>query len=169
MQVNADAMLHEHTGLVYSWADAFYFPGGDRDDVRQIALLALWEAIQTFDGRGHFTGWAHMVVRRDLMDALEASRRLRHRPLSESVRTAVADSGEVGEALDFIPGGKDPADLAVERETFRELVARIKSLSPLERDALIRVVFCGEQYVHNYRSDKRIDNALQRARRKLAA
>lgn len=152
--MTADDLVREHYGLACYWADAFYLPDADRDDVRQIALLGIWKAARSFNGHGHFTAWAHMIVRRDLIDAVKSARRERGRPLNESVRTV---------DLALLPGSRDPADTLIDNEELRDLVARIKALRTSHRDALIRVVFCGEK------QDKHTDNAVTKARKKLRA
>ena len=159
------AMWTKHRPLALALAREFWFPDGDADDVRQTALVALWEACRQFDPTlGAFRPFAEMVVRRTLMDEITARNRHKRRLLTDAVRVTVNEDGNSCEIIDVLPArGNDPAEIAERHEQLRLAIGALPSLSPLERAALARAVDgdpCAE---------KRMDNALQRARRKMAA
>lgn len=61
-------------GIALGIAADYRIPRLDADDVRQEALVALWEATGVFDaGRGSWPGFARLVVHRHLTDMLRAA------------------------------------------------------------------------------------------------
>lgn len=144
----------------------YYAPGLDRDDFRQEARLALLAAVRSWNavhGREGFLGFAAMVVKRRLMSVVKTALREKHQVLSYAADLGSPVPGfEGGTLADALPGGTDPAEVLVQREEMGTLLRRVANLSELERLA-VAVLLSGEGYA----GDKQIDNALQRARRKL--
>ena len=59
-------------------APEYRIPGLGTDDVRQEALLALWEACGDYDkAKGPFPAFARLVIHRHLRDLLQAATRLK--------------------------------------------------------------------------------------------
>lgn len=136
-------------------ADCYPILGADRADGRQEALLALQEARRDYDPtRGPFDPFARHVVRRRLSDACKAARRQKQRILSDAARdddlAAVADEKT------------DPAVVVEYRLDLQAILAALPSLTAVERQAL-RLAVNGLPYSH----EKRLDNGLVAARRKL--
>lgn len=145
---HTDDAIRAWTGLAYSIARGFHLPGQDRDDVRQEALIALWVGLRSHDpARVPLKPWLSFVVRRRLIGALQAATRPKHRVLSEA------------EPLD------DPARSEQPRSS--DLAALLAPLTLLEARACVGVAV-GMEYAE-LGPVKAVDNALQRARRKLAA
>jgi DNA-directed RNA polymerase specialized sigma24 family protein len=125
-------------------------PGYEPEDLAQEARLALFQA-------GDPVGpLATVVIQRRLISLLRSATRERQRALNDSVRRHDEHA-----ALDLLPGGRDPADVVCARD---ELRRRGETLTPSERRALVYVV-AGIPYER----DRRVDNAVTRARRKLRA
>jgi hypothetical protein len=121
----------------------YFWPGATREDVEQEARFALLEA-DVPAGAFHF---AKVVVHRHLIEQVRRET-LRRPKFAAELEDVVATSADV-------------VDIVEARERLRS-IARVY-LSELEREAVRRVV-TGKGC-----SDKRFDNALQRARRKLRA
>lgn len=161
-------LLVEHRSLARIIAREFFIPGADRQDVEQEALIGLWVAARDFrPDRGMlFRSFANMVIRRRLSTRVRLALAHQHRPLNESVRVLEGEDGDADDALDFIPGGRDPLEVLIERERLAAVMEAFGSLTDLEREALLR--FANNE--HGDRGhDKRTDNARQRARAKLRA
>lgn len=169
-------------------ASEFFLPGAEREDVEQEAALALLAAAKSYRPElgVPFEAFAKLVIRRRLKTAVRLSHGLKHRALNESLRSAAAvgdDAGDVVELVDTLPSpGADPALIVPAREEALALLDAIaEDLTPLERRVLI-----GYANGSSYRelstliddvprkgargADplKTIDNAIARARRKLA-
>ena len=127
-------------------ARGFYWPGADRDDVRQEAAYAAILAARSHDpARGSLRSFVRLVVTRHLTEQVRRERY--RRPQFSELPETVSAQGSV-------------VDLVHARERLRTVLAA--DLTPMERTALGRAAR-GEPC-----TEKRLDNALQRARRKLS-
>jgi RNA polymerase sporulation-specific sigma factor len=160
--VSEEAHLAKYEWLAWVLASKYFLPGGDRDDLRQIAMLGLLKAVRCYDPsrRVPFTAFATLAIRRQLTTAIREATKQGNLPLNESVRE---------DSLLTLRVVREPIDEIAERDELRRLVGGIKTLTTLERKAIIDVAFRGTSYGVGYGKDKSVDNALQRARRKLAA
>lgn len=141
------ALWTKHRPVALAIAAEFRIPGQDADDTRQDALVALWEAASVYDmSKGPFPPFARLVVTRRLTDRLKAeTREKRHATLVELPDVPAPDTSEG-------------------RARLQNLVAVLPSLTVSERKAV------AAQLDGSYRSaDRRQENALQSARRKLRA
>jgi len=145
----APALWTKHRPIAIAIAREYYFPGADDNDVRQEALIGLWYAVKDFDPeRGlSFPNFARLVIHRRLTGCLKMALR--------PGRMALSDAGR---ELDGIPS----RDEQESRERLWEMVEASKLLTIKERSAV-------EAYVAGtYTSrDRKMENALQSARRKL--
>lgn len=150
--------------MVHALARTRFLPGGERDDLVQEGMIGLWHAIRDHDPvRGPFGPFARLCVDRQMWGAVTRANRRRHQPLQEAATYEPW--------MDVPAEGADPAVMNVVDESVRAIRAMVHAaLSDLERETVIRYAR-GESYeemaaamsVHR----KRIDNALQRARRKI--
>lgn len=143
--VSAPALWTKHRPLASAVASGYRISGLDRDDTRQEALIALWIAARSHDPAvGHFPPYARTLIHRRLTDLLRtATREKRRAVIVELVDVEQSEHG---------------------REQLRAIVALLPTLTVLERQAV------AAQLDGSYRSaDRRLENALQAARRKLRA
>lgn len=154
-------------------AGGFFIPGADDDDVVQEARIGVWRSMRDWrPGAGsEWPSFARFCANRQLITALIASQRMKHRALNESVSM----DAPIGRSADVIPmrpialtGGRDPLALALGHEEWEALVEAWQDLAVLEREAMVRVRIGGEPYT-DVGPQKRVDNALQRGERKLRA
>jgi RNA polymerase sigma factor (sigma-70 family) len=150
--------------MLYSEVGRIDVPGADRDDVGQEALLALYAAVLRYDGERAFGPLATTVVRRALVSMLRAALRGKHRPINDLRLEQRTEEGiELAELI--ADRGPGPFERVHEREQLRQITAAIGSLSALERRALAGTLE-GRPY-HDIGPAKAVDNALQRARKRL--
>lgn len=144
--MTAAALWTKHRPLARAIASQWRIPGMDRCDVEQEALIALWQAARSYDpSRGaSFPTWAARTVRGRLTDLLRAATRAKR-------------TGDIVE-LDDAPA----ADTREGRARLQAVVAALPSLTTLERHA-VAAQLSGRLDLR----DRRLENALQRARRKL--
>lgn len=131
----------KHRPVALAIARDWNIPGLDRDDVRQEALVALWEACRAYDDtKGQFPAFARLVIKRRLLDL--------HRAATREKRTA-----EFAEYTENIPAPDHEQLVLVGLDTLsdRERLAVTDHLNGM-----------------SVLSSKEHDNALFRARRKLS-
>lgn len=170
-----DGLRSEYGGMVVGISRDYYLAGADREDAEQEAWIGFWHAVRDFrPARGvPFGSFAALCVRRQVITAVKTATRLKHRTLSESARVAVTPEGEVVSIGDLLPSpyGIDPCDILIRREQIERILAGFANLSDMERLALLDVIHGVPYSVTRLgvAGHKRKDNAIQRARGKLAA
>lgn len=166
----APALWTKHRAFAYSIADGFYWPGADRDDVKQEALIALWVASRDWspDGGLNFRNFAALVIREQLKDCLKAAKRLKHGPLNNSIRLLRDEDGILDQAVDQLPHLHQVVDVAEDRARLAAVLHAIDNdLTDLERRAIVGIA-AGYSYAE-LGDPKRMDNLAYKARRKLRA
>jgi len=145
------ALWTKHRGIAIGIASQWFIPGASADDVRQEALIALWVACGDYKPEQGvpFPSFARMVIQRRLASCLKVATRPGKRLLTESSR----------EDWQLVSCDEQDARMAL-----WDLVEATRTLTLLERTAVQRFV---DGTYDSY--DKRMDNALTRARRKLRA
>lgn len=157
----------------------FFASGFEHDDLVQEARIGVLEALRDWrPGRGSsFDAFAFMCARRKVITRVRLQNGLKHRLMAErlSIEQPSYDAEDTSDGLAgvlFRPGD-DPLEVVLAREEVRELFGRIAALTPVERECVERCLIGGEEYGaiagYSVQARKRVDNALLRARRKLAA
>lgn len=141
------ALYERHLPLAMRLAQDWFLPDASEEDVRQEARVALWEACRAFDrSKGSFPAFARLVVTRRLRDALRRATTDGQLLLTNAERDLDAVEAPV-------PSGP--------------LAERLEGLSEFEARCVVATA-AGLSYAEIDSDVKRVDNALVRARRKLA-
>lgn len=170
-----DRLIVDLTPMVERIASAFYFQGAGRDDVIQSGMMGLLSGIRSWDPDmgGQVEGFLSYCVRRHIITDVKFHQRAKHQHLNFFVSLTGRVAEHDDESLTFeeiLPGGEDPA-LTVERgERLRMITGAIGEMTEIERTSVVAIAD-GVSYqqitARTGRSEKAIDNASQRARRKL--
>lgn len=168
-------VLVRYRPLVRARARSYFLVGGDNDDLVQEGMVGLFKAVRDFDASRElsFRGFAEVCVNRQIIGAVKASTRFKHRPLSGYLSLTAptgADGASVADRF-AAPGLQDPADVVVSGERMRALREHLdSSLSDFEAEVL-HLHLSGSSYAEMAarlgRGTKAVDNALQRIKRKL--
>ncbi|MFQ5810582.1 MAG: RNA polymerase sporulation sigma factor SigH [Armatimonadota bacterium] len=173
-----ERLLRKYGRLVESKARAYFVLGADHEDVVQEGMIGLHKAIRDFSACGvsSFSAFAELCVTRQLITAVKTGRRHKHVALNASVSLDEISTDDPHEralrAAVRRALKSDPQAIVLGKHARDEIIERIRQcLSPLEADALSGYIR-GRSY-HDIARDlsrgvKQIDNALQRAKRKLA-
>ena len=159
--------LEDFRPLAYRIATEFFLPGADDDDVRQEAMIGAWKGLRDYRESAGLSlrNFVALCIRRQLATAVKTARRQKHDALTFAVRRLENAEGEVAEVVDLIEDPRaDVVDLLAYREALEHMAA--VRLSPIERHALLGIAD-GYSYAELGADFKRLDNAVQRARRKL--
>ena len=178
----AEQLLIElHEPLARQICRGFFLANGDRADLLQAARVGLWQSIHLWDPiRGRqFRPFAATVVRREVMMLITASRARNQAPLNSacSLYADGSESGGNGRSLaEFLAAptrdSRDPAELTLTRERLEMILTALPTLSEQERASLgmsLNGLSQTEIGVALGKGAKSVNNALQRARRKLSA
>lgn len=173
-----DELFRRYRSLVESKARLYYLAGADQEDVIQEGMIGLFKAVRDFHyGRARaFRSFADLCVTRQIITAVKAASRQKHTALNSYVSMDVPTvTREQDQCLADVltePKVPNPEDVVLGRQLFEEIGWRVRSeLSDLEGQAL-RLYLQGRSYgeIAGRLSCKvkQIDNALQRAKRKIS-
>lgn len=164
-RLSEELLVTRYMRLARACARPYFLAGGDNEDLLQEAMFGLLKAIREFDEahEASFRTFAEVCIRNRIRSAVTAAARGKHTPLNNSV--------PIEQLLEQESFGS-PEEALISREEEAERLASLNSrLSPLEQQIL-------SLYLHGYsyreigaqvgRTDKSVDNAIQRIRRKVA-
>lgn len=159
---------------------AYFLPDGGLEDLVQEGRYGLFKAVRDYrpDRKSGFRNFAEMCIQRQIVTAVKTATRQKHGPLNaclsfqESPRESSRGKGVAATLEEALPGptDDDPLDHLCQREDLATLLAGLGGLTGLERTAILGI---GEGRSYEEISEetgftfKQIDNAAQRARRKL--
>ena len=156
-------LLEKYKPLVKKQARTMYLMGGENEDLIQEGMIGLFRAISTYrQGEGSFYGFALMCINRQMYTAVQASARKKHEPLNEYV--SLDEDPQM-----LLEDSPETMLLLQEKEGKREdMIAR--HLSSLEKKVLalyLEGMSYGQIAEQIGRSEKSVDNAIQRLKKKL--
>lgn len=160
----AAELLGRYKNVVLSIARAFFLSGGETEDLVQEGMCGLYSAIGGYAG-GRFAPYAARCIRNRIIDCVKATRGAKNAALNNFLPIT-----EVGEELYSSP--ENPEDELIKRENRREFLQKIgKHLSSFEFKVTVMYMdglTMAEMSSAAGKPVKSIDNALQRAKRKLS-
>ncbi|MEN6356020.1 MAG: RNA polymerase sporulation sigma factor SigH [Armatimonadota bacterium] len=170
-------LLKKYKGFVEGKARSYFLTGAEAEDVVQEGMIGLFKAIRDFqaDKRVRFCSFVELCVTRQIITAVKSATRFKHGVLNNCVSLdAHGIGGEDGGCLlDVVAddGVADPERVLMQRQTIKFVCAHAsRNLSDLERGVL-QGYMGGRSYQQMAcalrKSPKVVDNALQRAKRKV--
>jgi RNA polymerase sporulation-specific sigma factor len=169
-----EALLERYTRSVRMFARPYVLAGGDTEDLIQEGMMGLLSAIRSFDAAGNvpFKSYAELCIRNRIRSAVKSASRRKHLPLNSGVPLDDLLSEESMPEAFLSFDRRTTEDQVLDKENEQELQSAFaKHLSPLEQTVLslyLTGMSYGEMAVQTGKSEKSIDNAVQRIRRKLA-
>ena len=175
---NAERILYErYKPLVRARARAYFLVGADHEDLAQEGMIGLYKAVCEYDGSraASFRSFAELCVTRQILTAIKSATRKKHTPLNEAVSLSqpVFEQDNERTLMDLLAGVRvsDPEELLIGKESYAAARRYVKErLSALEKQAF-------SLYLQGYsypdiaqalaRPLKSVDNAIQRAKKKL--
>lgn len=175
-KIAEDQLALRYTRLVKICSRPYFLVGGDGEDLIQEGMLGLLSAIREFDISMNttFKTYAEVCVKRRIYSAIKGAARKKHEPLNdmvsfEDVLSDESNSSAVsyGEAY-----RRSPEEQVLARESVGEIIKTYsRCLSKFEVE-ILNLYLSGLSYSEIAelcgKTDKSVDNAVQRIRRKLA-
>ncbi|MCR5222525.1 MAG: RNA polymerase sporulation sigma factor SigH [Lachnospiraceae bacterium] len=170
-----DFLMEKYKNLVRKYAKVMFIQGADNDDLIQEGMIGLFKAIRDYDENheASFQTFARLCISRQILTAIENSRRKKHAPLNSYVSLYANDEdGEetlIGSLATLAQSS--PEEIVLDRERVELLMEKIMgALSPFEGQ-VFRLYLVGMDYTEIARTlgkeEKSTDNALQRIKRKI--
>ena len=175
-KIAEDQLALRYTRLVKICSRPFFLVGGDGEDLIQEGMLGLLSAIREFDlsMNTSFKTYAEICVKRRIYSAIKSASRKKHEPLNDMVSLEDLLSDESNSSA--VPYGeayrRTPEEQVLAREGVGEIIQTYsRCLSKFEVE-ILNLYLSGLSYSEIAelcgKTDKSVDNAVQRIRRKLA-
>lgn len=162
----ASALLSRYSKLIFVKSQIYANSGADCDDLRQEGLLGLFSAMCSYrpDKGTKFSTYAEICIENRMRTFLARGRARAESP--------VENIDEISE-LHTEPINETPESIYLYKEYFSELFSRIQSVLSDAEYRVFSLCVNGASYKKTAEtlgvSEKYVDNAMQRARRKIRA
>ena len=175
-KVAEEQLAQRYIRLVKICSRPFFLVGGDGEDLIQEGMFGLLSAIREFDlsMNTSFKTYAEICVKRRIYSAIKTASRKKHEPLNDMVsfddvlsnenKSNAVSYGEVHRRI--------PEEQVLARESADEIIQTYsRCLSKFESE-ILNLYLSGLSYSEIAevcgKTEKSVDNAVQRIRRKLA-
>lgn len=170
-------LMNKYEGIVHKKANTFFLIGSDREDVIQEGLIGLYKAICDYDEakRSSFRTFAELCITRQIISSIKAATRLKHTPLNgyisiyKPIKEEESDQVLI-DVIEYFDAELPQESLLIKENMYHLQKELMKVLTQLELTVL-NLYLEGYQYdeiaLQIDRSQKSIDNALQRIKRKV--
>ncbi len=159
-------LVIRYLGRIRTIARKYSAQGYEQNDFVQEGLLALMRACRTFDDQGgsSFGSYVSLLVERRFISIIRGSQSQKAVPDSALVRI----DGMEEELTDVV---RSPEEQLMEKEQLRQVLHRLRTVLSAREYEVLMLFASGLSYskISNKLniSEKSVDNALQRARRKV--
>ena len=174
----AEYLLYKYRNLVRTKVKSYFLVGAEKEDLLQVGMIGLWQAIVDFRSERaiSFPAFAKVCITRHIITAIKTATRQKQMPLntSLSLETPSDDSSSDWNLSDILPGSGlfDPEEMVLRHEDTKILH---NTLQQVLSDFEWRVL-SGYQMGKSYREiatelrckTKSVDNALARIKRKVS-
>lgn len=172
-----EILMEKYRNFVRAKSRTYFLIGADKEDIIQEGMIGLYKAIRDYnpDAQASFKSFAELCITRQIITAIKTATRQKHIPLNSyvSLSKPMYDDDNDRVMLDTIVEYKklDPQEIVIDKERFYSIEEKLSViLSKLELKVLNQYLE-GKSYteiaIHINRSEKSIDNALQRIKKKI--
>jgi RNA polymerase sporulation-specific sigma factor len=159
-------LLLRFTKLVRYHARRYFLVGGEAEDLIQEGMIGLFQAIRSYkpkaEGGQSFKNFAHTCVGRQIIDAVKRATSKKNQPLNDYV--SVSDT-------DFLSSNFDLDEMLIFEEDSRALADTMSRLLTATEFKVFTMYIhgasCAEICEITGKTQKSVDNAVQRSKRKL--
>lgn len=168
-------LIKKYMGMVNKESRKLYLIGAENEDLIQEGMIGLIKAIRKYNGSegASFSTYANMCIRGQMINAVKTSNRKKHSPLNSYVSFYETGTDNNTPVIAELEAGQDyePEEILLEKMKSRKLYDNIeRKLSKYEKKVLEEYL-TGDSYEmiseRLNKTEKSIDNAIQRIRRKL--
>ncbi|MBQ8374677.1 MAG: sigma-70 family RNA polymerase sigma factor [Clostridia bacterium] len=160
-----EELLVRYGDTVRRRARGFFLAGGETEDLIQEGMIGLYNAIGDYspeENGAQFKSFAFLCITRRMIDAVKSSARLKNVPLNNYV--SIFDS-------DWDLFDDSPEEKMIMLEDRREFIQKMnRALSDFEFRIIVMYMegmSCAEICAVTGRTEKSVDNAIQRSKKKL--
>lgn len=170
-----DYLLDKYRNMVKRESREVYLIGADSEDLVQEGMIGLFKAIRDYEqGRDcSFRTFAVLCVKRQICTAVTRSNRKKHYPLNTYISFYSQDKADVS-LMDILAAEEcsDPETNLLMQEKLGGILEKINTLLSRYEHRVLELYLNGQSYGQIAeelgKSEKSVDNAIQRIRKKLS-
>ena len=165
-----ETLILRYGRIIRSLARPFFLTGGDGEDLIQEGMLGLLNAIRRYDPKEEttFKSFAVLCIRRRLISAIRKAAGTKNVSLDDCLSLESSLFDENQSRNDNLRG---PEELLIDREEAQKRYQNLLLLLSAYEQSVLRCFLRGMSYREiaeiTKRSEKAVDNAVQRIRRKF--
>lgn len=170
-------ILEKYRNFVRAKSRTYFLIGADREDIIQEGMIGLYKAIRDYDASSgtNFKTFADICIIRQIITAIKTATRQKHMPLNSyvSLNKPIYDNENENALLDSLSGKDrlDPEEIMINRERYNIIEQKIADALSKYESEVLKLYLEGKSYVDIAcslkKSEKSIDNALQRIKKKI--
>ena len=166
-----ETLIRRYGRIIRSLARPFFLTGGDGEDLIQEGMLGLLNAIRRYDPKEEttFKSFAVLCIRRRLISAIRKAAGTKNVSLDDCLSLESSLFDENQSRNDNLRG---PEELLIDREEAQKRYQNLLLLLSAYEQSVLRCFLRGMSYREiaeiTKHSEKAVDNAVQRIRRKFA-
>ena len=172
-----DSLISGYKNFIRSNVRSFFLTGGDRDDLMQEAMIGFYKAVIDYspEKSSSFKTFASLCIKRQVLDAIKAATRSKHKALNTSVPLLLQlnDDGEIAYVGIDVDKDTNPETIFIEKESVQSLTRGIKNILKESDRRILSDYLNGMSYQQisekRNKSVKYVDNSLQRIKKKIAS
>lgn len=169
-------MLNKYKNFVKAKARTYFLIGAERSDIIQEGMIGLYKAIKDYNpsSGSSFRSFADLCITRQIITAIKTATRQKHMPLNSYVSLNKSSDDENDTTLmeSVLESQRlDPEEIMINKERMSFIEGRLKASLSKYETSVLKGYISGRSYVEIARelnkSEKSIDNALQRIKKKI--
>lgn len=172
-----DFLIEKYKNFVKSRARTYFLIGADKEDLIQEGMIGLYKAIRDYNPEklATFKSFAEICVTRQIITAIKTATRQKHMPLNSyiSLNKPVYEDESERMMIDMI-AEKDnfnPEEIMITKEHFGDMLKKMSTVLSKYEWKVMNLFLDGKSYSEIAKklekSEKSIDNALQRIKNKV--
>src|SRR5438128_529162 len=130
----SEFLLYKYRNLVRTKVKSYFLVGAEKEDLLQVGMIGLWQAIVDFrcDRAISFPAFAKVCIQRHIITAIKTATRQKQMPLntSLSLESPSEDSGPDWNLSDILPSTEmqDPEEMLLRGEDTRRLHENLQNM-----------------------------------------
>ena len=166
-----EVLMDRYKIIINSQARKYFLHDGDMEDLVQEAMIGLFKAVMSYNGKSTFKTYAYTCIKNNLITAVKKSNTFKNRSMVDYVSLSVKEGEDEDKTLLLSDVNFEPEKNYIERESVIETRETInKTLSKFE-NIILSLYLQGFSYEdiakRTEKNKKSIDNAIQRITKKL--
>ena len=165
-------LMERYKSKVVAVCRSYFLIGGESEDLLQEGMIAIFNAINSYNGQASFSVYAITCVKNRIISVIKRYNNLKNKPLNGYISLSGYSDSDNDKTSVIIDGNFGPEESYINEESIFELQEKIKnSLSKYENSILthyLKGVSHEEIAKITGKKTKSIYNAIQRIRNKLS-